>query len=219
MIKCPFCGKNLNIRYNGRNHNLVRRYVCPSRNDYAAGRKCDCPVIDADSVEAAVVTAILNLADDPDIIETYIHEYKRLVEMDRPDYAGQKKRLEAELQRIKKEMKAMFSLFRNGRITEEQLGEQNAELLEEERLIKEQLAEVEQQENMTCQDNENIRAMSQLILSLNDLWPNMTVMEQRELISGLVKKINITPDGLDLDFGYFALPVSCRMRTKTTMMF
>jgi site-specific DNA recombinase len=219
LVVCPHCGRNLNIRYNGRSHNLVRRYVCPGRNDYSPGQKCDCLVIDADSIETAVVNAVIHLADDPEIIEQSIVEYQKLISADIPNMEDPRNKLEAQLKDVKRNQEEMFKLFRKKIITEDQLQEQNCSLLEEETRIKDELAEIKKLTRANDMVDENLRVSHQILTNIKSLWSQATNQEKRELINVIVKSVSLTEDGAEIDCFYFKRNIYSKVRTKTTMVF
>jgi len=221
LIRCPYCGRRLNVRYNGKSHNPVRRYVCPGRNDYAAGQRCDCPIVDAVSIEAAVAEKILDIAYRPESLNEMLDKYKTALisESDVARTGERKKELLKQLKEIQVSMDRMFRLLRDGRITEEQLGNQNAGLLAEEEIVRKELEKFDDMELRHINIDQELEVARKMFAGLKDVWKTLTPEEKREAISVAIEKVDMTEDGILLDCGYFAIPVQYKDRTKTTLIF
>lgn len=218
LIKCSSCGKPLHIRYNGKSHNPVRRYVCPGRNDYTDS-KCFCPILDADSLENAVSLQVLNLADDQTAFDNMMNDYKSLAEAKKPEYEPQIKRFKKELDRIGKEMFELVKALRKGLITEEQFAPQNKELLDEEKSIREELEKLEYYDNLVDSQADNVVTAKLILKNLKTIWEHATPQEKRRFIDPLIKQIIVRENGVEVDYYFFKLPIEYKQRTKTTMEF
>ena len=217
LIKCE-CGRNLNIRYNGRSHNLVRRYVCPARNDYT-GTRCESLIVDADSIEAAVVVELLRLADSPEGVDKSVQEYIAATQEDMPDLVSQKKLLQKQLNQLKAEEQAMFRLFRKKKITEIQLEEQNADLLTERKGLQKQVESIETQEASLQTVSQGAADTKEILRLFKTTWGSAYVQEKKEILRNVLKKIEVKDDGVLLDCEYFPVFIKCKEKTKTTLCF
>ena len=216
MIRCPKCGRRLNIRYNGKRH--VRRYMCPGRNDYV-GERCDCPIIDADTLETSVVASILDIVSCPEAVNDTINAYRSYLRASEPDTQAKKREVLKRLKRVKGDMEKMFGLYRDEVITKEQLREQNKLLLDEENILKADLATLEQQSKDYAARNENMETFKKCLLELEKTWNIATPQEKREYLSAIVKEVEIIDNGVMLACEYGEIPIQCKLKTNTTMIF
>ncbi|HHW06653.1 MAG TPA: recombinase family protein [Clostridia bacterium] len=217
LIKCPKCGRNLNIRYNGRSDNAVRRYVCPGRNDSVI--PCDCIIIDADSIEKSIVEKLHQLAKIPETIFQSRKAANSLMLVDNNALQEQEKQLKKELAKVRQSMKEMFFLYNDKKITIDQLEMMNTEYLEREKAIKKQLEEVEQILADQQAAHTNIARLERMILEFPVNWAHADRQEGRNLINSLIKEIRISDSGIVLDLYYSTVEIKVREIHRSVMKF
>ena len=211
LIKCPYCGRNLHARYNGRIENKrIRRYVCPSRNDGVV--KCQCPIIDADSIEQAVTVSILELTDN-DVIGKVEEEL-----LAKNDHSDDNEKLLIELKKkldeVKQAMKEMFSLYKDKLITKEQLAMMNEEYLGQEKELRREMEDAEIYSISRKIEEEQSIVFRNWVSNMKDKWNNSSLEERKDVLSNIVNKILITENGINIELTYFPISKIAQLKRK-----
>lgn len=194
LIRCSICGKKLNVRYNGKRR--VRRYHCPTRNDGV--ESCKCPILDADSLENAIVEKVFQLINNPEELKGLL-ESKIASDFNEPQQDIIKK-LQMELEQTRNAMKDMFRLYSQKKITEEQLEMMNNEYLKEEVEIKNRLEKFKIQQMQNEAIRLNTEQLLKEALNFRDNWHHASEEEKRELLRQFICELLVVKTGVKIKF-------------------
>lgn len=203
LIKCS-CGTGYTIRYHGKYRS--RRYCCGHK--YETVYQCPAPLLDADSLEARVVEAIMKYAEKPAAIKealaaaqahsqeaTQPFNFRRLVGLDK------------QITGIQKLIRKKDEMYASGILSDEQyeaeikgLYERDKKLRAEHKALSDEKA---RQNKKTIDEKQYIEAMKRL----KSTWDKWEPQARQQAVRELVARIHVQEDHLVIDFGQFTLPL------------
>lgn len=214
LIKCPVCGKSVTIRYTG-NKKIIRRYCCPNRYDPSIG--CSTRLIDADSVEEAIVQQLFKIADDKVVLDNIKKKASESLNFNQQEVKSEYKEIEVQLKDVRKAMKDMFGLFRLGKITAEQLEMMNIDYLAEEKALQERLDELKAIISLESSVKGELSEVERIAKEFKKNWDFLSDDEKRRGVKVLIKSIVVKGDKLLIE--PYGISVSPKSSTKTTLTF
>ena len=214
LLHCPKCGSHLAIRYNG----TKRRYMCPSRNDGV--RKCDCKIVDADSVERAIEQFLIEKISDPGIISEVLKGATEKLSVNDSDLIEQKKTIEKRLSILSRSMRELFrDYYEEKLISRNQFVNINNEYLTEEKDKKKRLDEIEQILNSQEAASDQVNKMVTYAQSLKDTWDYFLPEEKSLAVREFIKEIAVNDHGLGINIFYSTFKLEATEVNNTTLTF
>jgi hypothetical protein len=196
----------MDIKYNGSKGWKRRRYHCSNKYALLPEERCPTPYYDADSLEAAVVEQLREIACRDDFFEAILaqaagSEYSP--EAIKREIAA----LEAQLAALARAENELFDdCYVKKIISQEQFLRQNRRLQEKQEQIEKK---IEEASRLLRQDrSQAVAAYRQELQKFTSVWDTLAVEEKRELIGSVVDSITITPEKavIKLLFGEAEIP-------------
>ncbi|MBM7856209.1 site-specific DNA recombinase [Desulfohalotomaculum tongense] len=218
LIKCPYCSRNLQARYNGKKR--VRRYMCYTRINIGV-HECRCKILDAESLENAVVSNLHSLSESGKVFDEARNTLKQIVqslEKKQPDTERINK--EKRLRKIRAAMKELFQDYYEEKIiSREQFLRMNKEYLEEEKQLVSYLEEAQQVNDIYTTQVANLDLLQEQLTALKTAWPIMTFEEKKSVLRDVVQSITPYEDYVELDIFFIKLKLTPTKVTGTTLIF
>lgn len=218
LLICPFCGKHLSVRYNGKKR--VRRYVCYTRSNIGV-HACECMIIDADSLEHAITQLILSLGDDKIVFEEARKAIHEAAASSINDIAPSEiKQKQVQLKRIQQAMKDLFhDFYVKKEISKEQFTMINEGLLNEEKELKSYLDRVNQAMTIRKTNEDNLLLIIDQLSSLKYHWPSFNDSEKRLSLRNFIKHIIPYENYVQVDLFFSKMKIVPALQSETTMIF
>lgn len=218
LLYCHACHKyGFQIGYNGKK--LARRYSCRTKR-WQNTAACASPLLDADSLESAIMSTLFNTLSDPSNLESaaakemQAHEDNKAVAEDRTPM------LEKELARVQRVMRELFSDYYDAHIiTREQFVAKNDEYLKQETLLKTKLEEVDQVDQLIDSLHNDVEVFKGGLSLLHDNWEYASPEERRIFLRSLVRSISVYPDHVEVDLFLFKQKIPAAKRIRGTLYF
>lgn len=214
LMQCGNCGSRFEIRYNG--STKARRYICSGRQ-YNQGDKCNSHLIDADSIESAIIEHIQQLLESS-YFDEIIDEGTKSFKPKENSLKSEIRRLEVELSKIVQAQEELYEeTFVNKLIKKERFYEFNdkfekqREALDVEiRFMSKELKSTDISFIVDYQD-----ALSKFIYVFNELEQE----EQRSLIHSFIDKVIIYNDHVQLKLPVSTTKIKSTSIVRGTMFF
>ena len=210
LIKCH-CGKGFAIRYTGKNR--VRRYCC--QHKYETTFNCQAPLLDADSLEDAIVNIIMNYASKPEAIQEAMDTAKQIdsesgirVEMKRVAA------LERQLKGVQKLIRKKDEMYAAGTMSDEQYEEDIISLYEREKKLREDYSTHKQDLDQAAQRNTGHKEYMKLVRNLKKYWPQINPEARQRAIRELITDIQVEEDRLIINFREFSISLEPSLSSR-----
>lgn len=204
--------------YTGRDgtvHGRLYRYMCRTKRDRGADA-CPIRLLDKFSLEDRITKAVFALADEKEFIREMEKARAQLAAAN--DTTDEAARIRKELEALRKTMAELFSDYYDHRlITREQFAKKNAEYLEREGILSGRLEELEAQS--PARAAEEMKIVFAGAAGLRDGWGNMTELERRLALRQVVRRIDVYPDKVEVDFFGLKKEIAPKIDSGATLMF
>ncbi|MGQ9556905.1 MAG: recombinase family protein [Desulfurispora sp.] len=224
LLYCTHCGhsgwaivKNGRVYYDssGNWHGRVLRYMCRTRREMNAAA-CATRLLDKYSLEDKIIELVFCLADDA----TLLAEARRALSeaiATREDTATVEQ-IKAELDRLRAVMRELFADYYDHRlITREQFAQKNGEYLEKEKMLVDKLEQLEAA--AAEQTLANAELMASTAAALRQDWENMTDGEKKLALRQVIKRIDVYPDRVVVDFFGVKKEITPKVNSGATLFF
>jgi len=221
LIRCVKCGRKYTVAFNGKNR--VLRYMCWTRKNVSSF-ECDGKIIDAISLEKAVIREVLSLSNDNIFFEMAKKSLLDALANSNPETSGdfnaQKENMEKRLKKLRVAMKELFDdFYLNKSIVRNQFELINSQYLEEEEVIAKRLKEITEMEDTREVQEENINILQQMVLQFQKNWEYLNNEEKRLALQQIITEIRPMDDYVEIDFFYDTRRLFPTATTSTTLTF
>ena len=210
LIKCN-CGKGFAIRYTGKNH--VRRYCC--QHKYETTFNCQAPLLDADSLEDAIVNIIMDFASKPDAIQEAMDTANQL-DSESSIRAGMKRvaALERQIKGVQKLIRKKDEMYAAGTMSDEQYEGDIKSLYEREKKLREEYIAHKQELDQAAKKDTDHKEYIKLIRDLKKYWPQIDPEARQRAIRVLITNIQVEEEYLVINFREFSIPLEPSMSSR-----
>lgn len=222
LLFCTHCQTgHFNIMMSGRNY--IRKadgevktrklqYICHIKREDGV-KTCTTKRLDMETLHNKVLSVVFSLSD-----ENILNEEIEAISKPEVNVGEDIKRIKTELDNVRSLMGELFTDYYDHRLmTREQFALKNGEYLEKEKLLMEKLEEI--QKDDPEMKTEEIQMVADGVKNLRDNWDMRTRAEQRLSLRKIIKRIDVYPDRIDVDFFAFRKTILPTLNTGSTLIF
>jgi site-specific DNA recombinase len=201
LVRCGTCGRLLAAQKASYDTSSgKRRYVGfrHSRNEFAGERHCAGAYHRGDTLEAAVIEALFDIARTSGIRQAALEEARKRSETEGAPLRAERERLESRLADADRKFGEWARRLDEGIIDEAQFKAWNETLRAEKARDAGRLREVEEKLGADQHLDVTVAELERVWEDLPQVWENLEFEERRELLRLLVEKVSIFPDHVDL---------------------
>jgi site-specific DNA recombinase len=195
LIYCEKCGSRMRFKSRiwsskkttGNNY----YYVCYGRAGYKtmSDHYCSTPYFSAVDINKKVVETLIHYSLNQEELEKFITE--KQLKVTNVDINT----IKSELANIDKQMDRWLDAFEKGAIDHIILADRTKILNERKIKLEESIADIQKKKDDFEAEIIHANEVLTLLHSLPDIWDKFTIDEKRGLITGIVKKVIVLPDG------------------------
>jgi len=194
IIRCSHCGCAMGPTFSKRRGKTYRCYQCVHASKHGSG---SCPVgtVPAGEIERAVIEQLRAVFEAPEVVATTVWAAREQREARLEEVTHQHAEATAALAALRVEAQRLMSgVYGDSALVAGRLAELTAQVEEQERAAT--AADQEMQAlSSRVGENEVIDALS----SLDPVWEELFPAEQERIVQLLVRRVEVSPDGLDLE--------------------
>lgn len=208
LMTCGNCGSRFEIRYNG--STKARRYICSGRQ-YNQGEKCNSHLIDADSIESAIIEHIQQLLESS-YFDEIIDEGTKSFKPKENSLKSEIRKLEVELSKIVQAQEDLYEeTFMNKLIKKERFYEFNDKFEIQREALENEIRSMSKELKST--DIAYIVDYQEALSKFISVFYELEQDDQRTLIHSFIDKIIIDSDHIRL-----MLPISTTKIKSTSIV-
>jgi len=194
IIRCAHCDCSMGPSFTKRRAKVYRYYLCTHASKHGAG---SCPVgsVPAGGIEQAVIEQLRAVFGTPEVVAATVRAAREQREARLEEVTQQHTEATVALATIKEEAQRLMSgALGNSALVAGRLAELTAE--------------VGEQEHAAAQADQKMQALSsrvgeqeviEALTSLDPVWEELFPAEQERIVQLLVRRVEVGPDGLDLE--------------------
>jgi site-specific DNA recombinase len=216
LIRCAHCGCSMVPSFTKRRGKTYRYYVCLHSSKHGAG---SCPVssVPGGEIEGAVVEQLRAVFERPEVVAVTLRAAREQAEARVQQLLQERVEATARLATLKEEAQRLMSGdLGNSTLVAGRLTDLSAEVGEQERAVARIDGEVE-----ALSPRVNEREVIEALSSLDPVWEELFPAEQERLVQLLVRHVEVSPDGLDLELrpqGLESLALELRSHEREEVM-
>ncbi len=202
IVRCGRCGARLSghwVQHTTRPGGK-RKYRMYRHRRNVDGRDSACPGLtkSAPKLEAVVIEKVRELAASPDFQEAAFGAAKQQVAAAGPGIAEERDAVVSQLAEMDARFDRWAEMLDSGSISERQFRKRNEKLVKDQQALQERSAELESQGAEAESIEVEIDQVKEMLGRFDEVWGNLTLDEQREMLRALVEELNIWKEKAEL---------------------
>jgi len=216
IIRCAHCDCSMGPSSTKRRGKVYRYYVCIHGSKHGAG---SCPVgtVPAGEIERAVIEQLRAVFETPEVVAATVRAAREQREARLQEVTHQHAEAKAALAALKEEAQRLMSgALGNSALLAGRLTELTAQVEPQERVLTETSGEIDALSSRVT-EQEVIGALA----SLDPVWEELFPAEQERIVQLLVRRVEVGPDGLDLELraeGLESLALELRSQERAEVL-
>jgi site-specific DNA recombinase len=194
IIRCAHCDCAMGPSFTKRRGKVYRYYLCVHASKHGAG---SCPVgaVPAGEIERAVIEQLRAVFEAPEVVAATVRAAREQREARLGEVTQQHTEATAALAALREEAQRLMSgAYGHSALVAGRLAELTSQVEEQERLLT-RVDEETEALSARVTEQEVIEALR----SLDPMWEELFPAEQERLVQLLVRRVDVGPDGLDLE--------------------
>jgi len=194
IIRCAHCDCSMGPSFTKRRGKVYRYYQCVHASKHGSG---SCPVgtVPAGEIERAVIEQLRSVFEAPEVVAATVRAAQEQREARLAEVTQQHTEATTALAALREEAQRLMSgVYGDSALVAGRLAELTAQVEEQERAATQADQEM-QALSPRVGENEIIEALS----SLDPVWEELFPAEQERIVQLLVRRVDVGPDGLDLE--------------------
>jgi len=216
IIRCAHCGCSMGPSFTKRRGKVYRYYVCIHASKHGAG---SCPVgsVPAGEIERAVIEQLRAVFEAPEVVAATVRAAREQRESRLAEMTQQHTEATAALATLREEAQRLMSgAYGDSALVAGRLAELGPQVEEQERAVTQADQEM-QALSSRVGEQEVIGALA----SLDPVWEELFPAEQERIVQLLVRRVEVGPDGLDLELraeGLESLALELRSQERAEVL-
>ena len=216
IIRCAHCDCSMGPTFSKRRGKTYRYYQCIHASKHGAG---SCPVgtVPAGEIERAVIEQLRAVFESPEVVAATVRAAREQREARLEAVTQQHVEATAALAALREEAQRLMSgALGNSALVAGRLAELTAQVEEQERAVTQADQEM-QALSSRVGEQEVIGALA----SLDPVWEELFPAEQERIVQLLVRRVEVGPDGLDLELraeGLESLALELRSQERAEVL-
>jgi len=216
IIRCAHCACAMGPSFTKRRGKIYRYYLCVHASKQGAG---SCPVgsVPAGEIERAVIEQLRAVFEAPEVVAATVRAAREQREGRLEEVAQQHDEATAALAILREEAQRLMSgVLGDSALVAGRLAELTAEVEAQERALTQT-----DQEMQTLSSRVGEREVIGALASLDPVWEELFPAEQERIVQLLVRRVEVGPDGLDLELraeGLESLAVELRSQERAEVL-
>jgi site-specific DNA recombinase len=194
LLRCAHCGCAMGPSFTRRRGRVYRYYLCVRASKH--GREA-CPVrtLAAGEIERAVVDQLRRLFATPELVAATLRAAREQGDASLREASQQRADATAALAALKEEARQLTSrTYGDSALVAGRLAKLSEQVEEQERLLTQAEEEIAALSSRVTE-----REVIEALRSLDPLWEELFPAEQERIVQLLVSRVEVGPDGLDLE--------------------
>jgi site-specific DNA recombinase len=212
IIRCAHCGCAMGPTFTKRRGKVYRYYLCVHASKHGPG---SCPVgaVPAGEIERAVIEQLRAVFEAPEVVAATVRAAREQRETRLEEVTHQHTAATVALAALREEAQRLMSgALGNSALVAGRLAELTAQVEEQERAVTQA-----DQDIQALSSHVSEREVIEALASLDPVWEELFPAEQERIVQLLVRRVEVGPDGLDLELraeGLESLAVEMRTRDR-----